>query len=120
MDMDVIEKLLGGRSERRHTLANILPEAAIERLKETAARIHAGNPFKVGDIVTVREDSPMKSAGIPHLIIGIDPVGYSRGSPADGQWGTAITYDVSFIWTDGDHVIPHVAPHWMLEPYTTN
>lgn len=115
--MNLAQLLADMDDKPRSSKPAILPEAAIERLKETALRIAAGNPFKVGDIVTIRADAPMQGAGKPRLVIGINPEGFPCGEKESGQWGTAITYDVSFIWTDGEHILPHVAPHWMLEPY---
>ena len=50
----------------------ILPEAAIARLRESAARYAEqmrGCRFAVGDIVTPVSDCELKGAGAPHLVI---------------------------------------------------
>lgn len=93
-----------------------LPEAQIERLKEVARRIAAGNTFKVGDLVTARKDAPVKGAGKPHLIIEIDnDAPLYQGMV--GNWPFAVRHDVIMISVAGEDIVPHVAPFWMLEAY---
>ncbi|MGN6539145.1 MAG: hypothetical protein ACTHKQ_25890 [Mesorhizobium sp.] len=94
-----------------------LPEAQIERLKEVAARIAAGNKFKVGDIVTVRKDAPVKGAGKPHLIIEIDKDA-PRYQGTVGNWPFAVRHDVILISVVGDSIAPHAVPFWALEAFS--
>lgn len=51
--------------------AAILPEAAIETLKEVAARYVADCPFKVGDIVTPRRGFSVRGAGRPNVVLEV-------------------------------------------------
>lgn len=95
----------------------ILPEAAIERMKEAASRLHAPIPFNIGDIVTPRKDAPVRGAGQPYMVIAVDenaPI--YRGDP--GTWEYATKWNVLILTITRDHVVPYAVAHWMLEPYS--
>jgi hypothetical protein len=87
---DIREMLRMMAQEEDRPQQTILPEAAIERMKEVAARIKVGNPFKEGDIVTARSDGGLKSPRAPMLVIetceGTFPKGDTR------KWGLAVCY----------------------------
>lgn len=94
-----------------------LPEAQIERIMEAAARIAAGNIFRIGDLVTIRKDAPIRGAGKPHLVINIDlDAPLYQGEM--GGWSHAVRHDVTVLSIHGDHVVPHLVPFWMLEAYS--
>jgi hypothetical protein len=95
---------------------NGLPEAQIARLQEAATRIADGNQFKVGDLVTVRNDAPVKGHGKPHLVIEINAdAPLYNGEP--GNWPFAARFDVVVISVVSDDIATHAIPHWMLETY---
>lgn len=49
-------------------------EAQIETLREVCQTYHAGNTYKVGDLITPRRGYGTKGAGIPHVVIEVfDP-----------------------------------------------
>lgn len=98
----------------------IPPEAAIATLKEAHERILAGNPFKVGDIVTLRADAMCKGRGEPHLVIGVDPAGYYAGENESGDWGTVMKRDLHVLCFSEscERVASHVLCSWMCEPFT--
>lgn len=60
---------------------SILPEAAIERLREAHA-VYGVQRFHPGDLVTPRADGPLRGAGDPHLVLetnyGAEPTWMAR------------------------------------------
>lgn len=115
--MGLAEFLASMEPEDREDKSEGLPEAQIERLREVSARIAAGNPFKPGDLVTVRKDAPVKGAGKPHLVIEIDhEAKLCQGEV--GNWTGATRHDVIVLSVTGGDIAPHTVPHWMLERYT--
>jgi hypothetical protein len=95
----------------------ILPEAAIERMKEVATRIKVGNPFKEGDIVTARSDGGLKSPRAPMLVIETCEGTFPKGDHENGDWPSATDFDVKLLRFSNGSIIPSIAPHWMLELY---
>ena len=70
--MDLSEMLRRVRDERESP--QILPEAAIARLAEYAARYAeqlAGPRFGVGDLVTPVSDCDLRPAGAPHRVVDV-------------------------------------------------
>ena len=45
----------------------ILHEAVIVKLQEALPRFQEENPWRPGDVVTVRKDAPLKGAGHPRI-----------------------------------------------------
>ncbi|MHA6643751.1 hypothetical protein [Mesorhizobium sp. A623] len=115
--LEAMRMLEGMLSRDRMPERSILPEAKIARLREAAERFTGENPFKVGDIVTVREDAPIIGAGDPHLVIESGSDDLSTARPEDGSWTDSVVRNVRLIRVREDDIIPMVVPHWSLEPY---
>lgn len=101
---------------------SILPEAAIERLKAYADRYQGENPFRVGDLVTVRSDAPLDGKGIPHIVVEVgelpdNPAIYSEkylGTPFYGARYNIRTATVTEVhsnivcyWMDWTDLVPY-------------
>ena len=114
--MGLAEFLASMEDDDRNEVSEGLPEAQIARLRETSERILFGNTFKPGDLVTVRKDAPIKGAGKPHLVIEIDNDANLRGGEL-GNWTYATRHNVVVLSVNGGDIVPHTAPHWMLEHY---
>jgi hypothetical protein len=116
MNTAALLKMLADDDDDGDFSSDLLPEAQIARLTEVAARIAAGNPFKVGDLVTVRDDAPIKGAGKPHLVIEFIPDA-QLGLGTLGNWAFAARHDVVVLSVSGDDITPHVLPHWCLQHF---
>jgi hypothetical protein len=114
---DIREMLRMMAQEEDRPQQTILPEAAIERMKEVAARIKVGNPFKEGDIVTARSDGGLKSPRAPMLVIETCEGTFPKGDHENGDWPSATDFDVKLLRFSNGSIIPSIAPHWMLELY---
>lgn len=117
--MSALARMLAelGDNDDDHIRNEGLPEAQIERLKEMAARIAAGNQFKTGDVVTMRKDAPLKGAGKPHVVIELCPDAPLHGGK-EGNWTNGARFDVIVISVQGDNIVPHAVPFWALEAYS--
>lgn len=111
---EFLEMMAGG--PLRQESPRILPEAAIERLKEAAVLYCAENPYKAGDIVTPRKGSPIKGRGIPHLVLEVSE-GFPIQSQTAGSWVTATAFTLKVVTIDEGAIVPHLVPHWMMEPF---
>jgi len=112
------EHILGDfLSRQRKSESSILPEAKIARLKEAAARFTDDNPFKVGDVVTIRQDAPMKGEGEPHLVIESGSTNLGTAVPDEGNWTDGGIRNVRVLMLKDDLIMPYVLPHWALEHY---
>jgi hypothetical protein len=115
MHAELMDLLMAAEKDRRKT--SISPEAAIERLKEAAARFNAGNPYKVGDIVTPIKDSPIKGHGNPHLVLEVSAEGFPVTAQTAGSWVSATAFTLRVLTIDDGSIVPHIMPHWMVEPF---
>jgi len=117
--MDAFTELLAEamHGSTRKSAPDILPEAKIARLREAADRIAAPIPFKPGDIVTTRKDSPLKGVGQPRLVIEVNPDGFDIGECDAGAWMEAAKFDVRYLTLADGVIFCHQSPHWMLELY---
>ena len=96
-----------------------IAEAQIERLQEAFGRMKAPCPFKVGDLVRPRKDSPLKKNTVS-LVVDVNPMGFERGLSDCCEWTNAAVFDLKIIRLIGDSIVPFVAPSWMYEPYTAD
>lgn len=96
----------------------------IATLRAAAARYALTDPFKPGDLVTPRADSPLANAGRPHIVLEA-PEYPSREFVAtdpkhvDSQrYGAKLDIRVASV-CDCDHgeVRPYWEESWMFEPY---
>jgi len=120
--MNLARLLADMDDEPRSRKLAILPEAAIERLKEAAALIAAPNTFKPGDIVTPREGFNIKGSGEPHIVTRVDPDGFNRGQAEFGQSGSSAIANVEVVCFAGgsDNMVVFPLCHWALEPFNPN
>lgn len=94
----------------------------IKKLRDVAPRFLHENPFKVGDIVTPVADGDEKNAGVPHMVISVQPGGFD---PRVGQTGSnlfgiipdmrVIMLDVNSkcvtsYWTTSENYMHYAAP----------
>lgn len=111
-------RMLDGMLRGDDQVGSILPEAKVARLQEAVERFTSKNPFKVGDLVTVRADAPLKGAGEPHVVIASGDDNLSLAKSEEGNWTEGVIKNVMMISIlHGTHIMPHLAPHWALEPY---
>ena len=119
--MNFAEMLAHASARLKGDKPQILPEAAVARIKEHATRyaeMMNGPRFKVGDWVTPISDSCLKAAGTPQLVVEIR----THGLPFCDQPAASVVFgahnDTRVLrMKDGD-----VAPFWvesfMLEAWT--
>lgn len=113
----MLHELLEELKKRENGGNDILPEAAIARLLEALPRFQTENPWKPGDVVTVREDAPIKGAGRPRIVVRVGE-NLSRAVPEHGEWSDGVAFNVETIGIpDGENIVPHLVPHWALERY---
>jgi hypothetical protein len=103
---ELFEQASQGTKERE---PDILPEAAIARLREASQHYARPCQFKVGDLITPVQDSYVKGSGKPHLVIAIlwNPEFRFDGDPGDVTYGARFDIRILSISPDG-----FMAPHW--------
>lgn len=118
--MSLMEALARASRDMDDDSPAILPEAAIMRLKEAADRYIAGNPFKVGDIVTPRPGMNVAGAGKPHVVIAVraDPQPVWDGEPGSNAHGMCFDIRVASISGRPDRVMAHWCESWSFQPFT--
>jgi hypothetical protein len=98
--------------------------ADVAALRAAADRFNGPNPFKPGDLVTPRADSPLKGVGRPHIVLEIDPAPVSNRVPAfhgdanQSDFGARRDIRVASV-CDCDHgeIATHWAESWHFEVY---
>lgn len=95
----------------------ILPEAAIERLREYAQRYRTPCPFEPGDLVTPRKDAPIRGAGQPHIVLEVrrDADLCFAGEP--GTTGFGMRFEMRVAILCGDHIAAHWVEHHGFRAY---
>jgi hypothetical protein len=90
----------------------------IAALRERAQRMAAPNPFKLGDVVTVRADADVKGAGQPHVVVEVydKPIVDTKSETGSNQY--LRTFDMRVAHFQGDHMTVHAIEHAVLEPWT--
>jgi hypothetical protein len=89
-------------------------EAQVAALRELYAA-YGRNPFKPGDLVTMREAAPLHGAGEPHIVLEV------RDAPAPDfslkdHFGAR--YDVRVLcYSSTGCYFPIWVESWMIEPY---
>jgi hypothetical protein len=96
----------------------ILPEAAIARLREVAKLYSEPMKFEVGDLVMPRKDGFKKGQGKPHLVIAVNEnahpdFGGDAGSPSYGSVPEVrvlcFMHDsIAPYWIERGELVPHV------------
>lgn len=98
-----------------------LPEAQISTLREACAAYTAGNPYKVGDLVTPRKWGNSKGAGDPHIVVEIGngeacfsaQTGHDSGSAHYGR-----KRDIRVIcFGTSDTIVAYWMEAYQVEPY---
>ncbi len=114
---DLARMLAGGgrsddREERKHTPDDVL---AIT-LKEISARYAAGNPFKVGELITPRKGYGIKGEGRPHVVVEIadKPLVSTSGGSGSPEFGARL--DIRVI-CEQCHVHAYWMESWQFERY---
>lgn len=103
--------------ERKTT---ILPEAQIMELRAAVARYEQDCPFKVGDLVTPRANSPYRNKGGIHIVVEAftdSPVRDRTTSSGDWPHYGKLDMRILYIADNGD-TVPHMVESWLFEPYT--
>jgi hypothetical protein len=124
VDLDELFGHIGGQQLDQSERPKILPEAAIMRLRELYDAFIAENPFKPGDLVTVRPGVNRTGDGDPHIVLEVRaPFAEIRnfecvepgetGSCAFGQ-----KLNIRVLCITGDSAASYWMEHWMLELYT--
>lgn len=116
--MGLAEMLLNmNEAEARPT---ILPEAAIARLAEHAARYAEqleGPRFKIGDLVTPVSDCDIKGVGEPHRVIDVRPGALPEFGPRTGTNADGRRYDIRILAICGDTVCALWSESFKYERY---
>lgn len=117
--MSLMEALARASREEDDERPRILPEAAIMRLKEAAGRYAAGNPFKVGDIITPRPDASVRGAGRPHVVIATrsDPQPVWTNEPGSNGYGICCDIRVLCFARHSDDVVAHWCESREFQPF---
>jgi hypothetical protein len=107
----------GSRREKSSTTPRSL-DAVTAALRGTADRMSAPNPFRVGDIVTIRPDADVKGRGEPHVVVEIidPPVVNDRSEPGSNNY--LRRFDLRVAHYIGDSQTIHAIDHSVLEPWT--
>lgn len=116
--MPDLMEILSGVSSKDEDGPALDNDAVIFRLRERAAEMAAPNPFKVGDLVTVKADTPFKGHGDMHLVIGVNDGGYPALLPTQDNYKVGVVFNVQVLTVRDDTVMPYVLPHWALKPWT--
>lgn len=96
----------------------ILPEAAIARLREFAAG-YAVNPFKPGDLVIERPDGPLKSSGLPSVVVEVREADFDwTGDPCTMEYGRRCNVRVACFARRGSKLVTFWCEHTDLSPYS--
>lgn len=96
----------------------ILPEAAIARMREVAAKVASPNPFSVGDLVTPCAWASIKGAGDPHIVVEVGTLGRAtNGNTEPGSVAYGAVLDMRVLSVSRDSVVAHWVESWMFEPY---
>ena len=115
---ELLEMLRGLRDAERADEPRLSDEVVIMRLRERVAEMLAPNPWKPGDLVTIKRDVPIKGAAKPHVVVRSGDVELGRAFGESGNWTNGCLNNVQVACMQGDHIAPHIVPHWALEPYT--
>jgi hypothetical protein len=94
-----------------------LPEAQIASLREAFA-LYRQCPFKAGDIITLRTNSPNKHIGIPHIVIEVRPDAEIcwKGEAGTNFHGQRLDIRVACL-VPGGQIAPHWDESWCYVPY---
>ena len=96
----------------------ILPEAAIARMREVAAKIASPSPFGVGDLVTPCAWAATRGAGEPHIVVEIGTFGRATGGHTEpGAVSYGAILDMRVLSISRDDVVAHWVESWQFEPY---
>lgn len=90
-------------------------------LKEVAERYTAPNPFKVGDLVTVRRNYNRRGAGEPHCVVEVqsdDRRFPTNAEPGTQTFGERHNTRVACIGGSRNAVVCFWMDHYELEPWT--
>ena len=100
--MTSILEMLAQRASDDNAKPRMSKIGQVARLREFAALYSAPNPFKVGDLVTPRANSPIKDAGDPHLVVEVldTPRWVYEGTPYSSTFGLRMTIRIAQV---GDH-----------------
>lgn len=103
---------------------NILPEVAVERLREAMTRYGEGCAFIVGDMVTPRRDAPHTRVGEPHIVLEVFRVprqwemtgGINSGS---NRYGEKLDIRIAHIvpTDDREFMAAYWVESWLFEPW---
>lgn len=106
---------IANADKKRKALSLPIPAAQIATLNEVKDRYVAGNPYRVGDIVTPRKSSSYNGRGTPHMIIEVSetPIRNIEGSVSSSAFGSRL--DVRVIRVDDEHVVPFWMESFQLE-----
>ncbi|POR42533.1 hypothetical protein [Methylobacterium sp. V23] len=96
----------------------------IATLRAASERFSGHNPFKAGDLVTPRADSPIKQAGRPHIVLEVDPAPVANRVPTlhgdanRSDFGARRDMRVAST-CDCDHgeIATHWVESWMFEAF---
>jgi len=116
----LLEMLRSIADEAKANEPRLSDEVVIMRLRERAAEMAAPNTWKPGDLVTIKRDAPIKGAGNPHVVVRSGDVELGSASLSDDNWTNGCVANVQVVCMIGDHISPHILPHWALEPYTAS
>ena len=131
-------KSLGGPNGRGEDdiddFGNTLSASKLFGLLATASSLYvSGNPFRVGDRVTVREGNNLRGRGIPLIVVDVTPSGsyanplawYNGGTDTDdanlvnGDAGNGRPHhDVRCITVRNNEITPVWFEHWQLRHWT--
>ncbi len=113
---EMLARASGGRDQQeqhRQTPDDVL---AIT-LKEISARYAAGNPFKVGELITPRKGYGIKGEGRPHVVVEIAEKPLVPGETNSGSPDFGARLDIRVI-CEQCHLHAYWNESWQFEHYT--
>ena len=115
---EMLERI--AKEQRESAAPEILPEAAIERLREHAARyaeMLTGPRFKVGDLVKPIADTPIKGVDGPHLVVETRRVEAPQFVGNAGMNTFGAYWDTRVLCMANGCVSPFWIESYQLEPW---
>ena len=107
--MDILEMMAKAASrQNEEDKPTPLPEAQVARLREMITAYSATTcPFKVGDLVTPRRDSPLKGTGVPHAVVATRDADYDWDCGESGDITFGMRFDMRVISVQQESIVPH-------------
>ncbi len=116
-----ISDLIAYAEQNRTKPPRPIPEAQIMELKQIAERYSKPCPFKVGDLVRPRPNSPIFPADSPWIVVEVlscpGPF-FSTGHPGEDGWGARPDFRAIVLSpSDNKSYVPYWNESFFFEPW---